>query len=53
MHPEDSLKKRKKKVDDSFQEFLKEEFEDPEHSDVMIEKQSKPDEKDPKKRPHT
>lgn len=50
MHPEDSMKKRKKKLEEGFREFLNEEFEDPENSDIMIEKQSKPDKK---KRPHT
>jgi len=35
----------------NYDDFLREEFEDPEHSDVLIEKQSRPDEKSVKKRP--
>ena len=48
MHPEDSLKKRKEKTESEFEKFLEEEFEDPKHSDVLIEKREKPDKKRPR-----
>lgn len=51
MHPEDSLRKRKEKTETEFKRFLEDEFEDPKNSDVLIEKQDKPNDKDPKKRP--
>lgn len=41
MHPEDSIDKRRKKMKKDFEEFLKENFEDPKNSDILKEKQPK------------
>ncbi|MBR9702743.1 hypothetical protein GOV10_01785, partial [Candidatus Woesearchaeota archaeon] len=44
MHPHDSVKKRKdvlKEHEKEFKKFLDDEFEDPEDSDVLVEKKTK------------
>jgi len=46
MNPEDSIKKRREKMKKDFEEFLKDNFEDPKNSDVFREKQTKENKKD-------